>query len=239
MPSIRLSNGILKYKTHPLFLGIKRIDKEISAKNLLLLKAFLDKHHVTFGLIAGTLLGAVREKDFISHDEDIDLFFLDEQRQELLDLLPELILEGFEVARYDRRGLLSIIREGEYIDLYFFAPLCEGVRHCCGWCIPEELLLMTKEFDFKGAKYNVPADVEGFLIYEYGMDWSTPIEWADYEMPKWKRKFNEWKEIIKEILPDILFYPIAQRTEKKVLRKYMGNMERYNLFRAKSLKLPI
>ena len=35
---------------------------------------------------------------------------------------------GFKVARYDRRGLLSIIRKGEYIDLYFFKKLCSILK---------------------------------------------------------------------------------------------------------------
>ena len=239
MPSIKLSNGVLRYKTHPLFLGVKRIDKEIAAENLSLLKRFLGERNITFGLIAGTLLGAVREKDFISHDEDIDLFVLGEQKQKFLDLLPELKKEGFEVARFDRRGLLSIIRRGEYIDIYFFVPLCEGIRHCCGWCVPEELLLKTAMLEFKGDLFVAPQDYEGFLVYEYGYNWQTPIKWADFEMPKWKRKLNEWKELMKEVLPDCLFYPIANRIERKVLNKYISNMERYNRFRNTSLKIPM
>lgn len=227
MPSIKLSNGVLRYNTHPLFLGVKRIDKVIAAENLSLLKKKLEENHITFGLIAGTLLGAVREKDFISHDEDIDLFFWDEQRQELLDLLPQLMLEGFEVARYDRRGLLSIIRKGEYIDLYFFAPMCKGIRHCCGWCIPENFLLDTTELEFKGENYIVPRDYKDYLVFEYGNNWQTPIQYADFEMPKWKRTLNEWKEKTKEILPDYLFYLMVKKAEKKMIKKYEAKIAKY------------
>ena len=228
MPTIRLTQGVLKYETHPLFLGVKKINKEISAQNLAVLKVFLEKHEILFGLIAGTLLGAVREHDFISHDEDIDLFFLSEQRQKLLDLLPALILEGFEVARYDRRGLLSIIRNGEYIDLYFFTPLCDGVRHCCGWCVPEVFLLQTTMIEFKGDDYVVPQNYEEYLSYQYGETWKIPIQYANFELPKWKRFLNELKEKTKEILPDFLFYLMVRKAEKKMFKKYEAKIAKYN-----------
>ena len=239
MPRIKISSGEVKYSTRPLYLGVKKINKEIATENLLKFKELLDAEGIIFGLIAGTLLGVIREKDFISHDEDIDLFFLEEQRCNLLDLLPRMKKLGFEVARYDRRGLLSIIRKGEYIDLYFFKELCPGIRHCCGWCIPEELLINTGCVEFKGVRFLAPLDWEGFLVYEYGYNWATPIKWVDFELPTWKRKINEWKDLIKENLPDILFYPIAYRKEKKMLRMYSRNMERYNQLRNKSLKIPV
>jgi hypothetical protein len=228
MPSIKLSNGVLRYKTYPLFLGVKKINKEVAAENLSILKNFLEGHHITFGLIAGTLLGAVREKDFISHDEDIDLFLLDEQRQEFIDLLPTLQNEGFEVARYDRRGLLSIIRKGEYIDLYFFTPSVDGVRYCCGWCVPDNFILETVRIEFKGDSYLVPKDFKEYLVFEYGNDWQTPIQYADFEMPKWKRMLNEWKEKVKELLPDFLFYLMVKKAEEKMQKRYALKIAKYN-----------
>ena len=81
MPKIHTSSGTITYKTYPLYTGVKVINKEISQENLLLLKRILDNYSIFFGLIAGTLLGAVREHDFINHDEDTDLFFLEEDKQ--------------------------------------------------------------------------------------------------------------------------------------------------------------
>lgn len=229
MPKIKTENGVIEYKTHPLFLGVKKIDKEQATENLLLLKKFLDEHNVNFGLIAGTLLGAVREHDFISHDEDIDIFILGEQKQRFLSLLHKIRENGFQVARYDRRGLLSIIRKGEYIDMYFFEKHCDGIRNCCGWCVPEVFLTDTTHLEFKGELFVVPKDYIGFLEYEYGYNWMTPVQWANFELPKWQRNLHEWKEKTKELLPDFIFYPIVKRFEIKLMKKYQTCIERYNI----------
>lgn len=228
MPKIRTSLGYFKYKSHPVFVGIKRIDKKIAEENLSIIKNFLDLHEISFGLIAGTLLGAVREHDFISHDEDIDLFVLEEYKDKLIDLLPKLQDTGFMVARFDRRGLLSIIRKGEYIDLYFFKKIGKGIRHCCGWCIPETYLINTTSFTFKNNVYMVPTEYEQYLRYQYGENWKTPIQYANFELPKWKRKLYEWKECIKEVLPDCIFYSLVKKSETLMFNKYRDRIAKYN-----------
>ena len=43
MPSVMTSHGAIRYKTIPLFPGVKRIDKEIAFENLCLLKSILGK----------------------------------------------------------------------------------------------------------------------------------------------------------------------------------------------------
>ena len=92
---------------------------EVSKLNLLDLKQQLNHNRVPFGIIYGTLLGAVREQYFLAHDDDVDIFMLDENRKKLLSLLINFRKLGFEVARYEG-DLLSIIRKGDYIDIYFF-----------------------------------------------------------------------------------------------------------------------
>ena len=73
---IKTPIGAYYYKYIPIFLGIKPINKVVAKENLLLLKGILDKNNVLFMLSFGTLLGAAREHDFITHDEDIDLVMM-------------------------------------------------------------------------------------------------------------------------------------------------------------------
>ena len=71
-------------------------------------------------MIFGTLLVAVREKNFIIHDEDIDIYIFNEDKDKILELIYEFKKFGFDVARYEKKSLFSIIRNNEYINFYFF-----------------------------------------------------------------------------------------------------------------------
>ena len=129
MPRIKTTNGYIRYTTHPIYPGIKRIDKKLATENLLLLKDILDRNNISYVLIAGTLLGIVRENDFIDHDEDIDIVLPEEYRQQFFDCLHQIIDAGFNIARYDRRGLISIILI--FTCLRNFAMISEHV--VVGW----------------------------------------------------------------------------------------------------------
>jgi len=131
--TISTSKGKYRYRFVPIFEGFKLIDKKIANENLQLLKRICERNQLQFILMFGTLLGAVREHDFIDHDEDIDLVMDKKDLPAFLDMLFELRENGFEMARYERRGFLSIIRKGEYIDIYFFQPYPEDseLRYCC------------------------------------------------------------------------------------------------------------
>lgn len=229
MPIIKTSTGDIHYKTQVIYLGVKQIDKKIAEENLLDLKKVLDDEGIRFMLIAGTLLGAVREHDFITHDEDIDLAFLNEDKQRVFDILPKLINIGFKIARYDKRELMSIIRNGEYIDLYFFKPKKgeHGVRTCSGWLILDKFLTRYGELNFKGEKFYVPEDYKEFLKCEYGDDWMTPVKWFDYQMPWWKLKLFALKEHIKDWLPMFIMKPLLVKVEARNETIYRKRLNRY------------
>lgn len=227
MPYIQTSNGKIHYTTYPLYVGVKRIDKQIARENLLLFKKIVDSYHISFGLIAGTLLGAVREHDFIEHDEDIDLFLKEEDKRHLFDILPQLLDNDFEIARYDRRGLISIIRKGEYIDLYFFSEYGNDIRICSGWCIPACFLTELTELSFQDALFKVPKNYIAYLEFEYGESWHIPIPYANFEMPRWRIIFFKIKEKIKDILPDWLYFYWARKSEADLKEYYMKKIDIY------------
>ena len=108
---IKTTAGVYKYDFRPLFPGIKRINKIIAKENLLLVKNILDKEELPFMLAYGTLLGAVREHDFIAHDEDIDLIVMKEYFDHFVALLFIFRTKGFEVVRYEQKGFLSPHRQ--------------------------------------------------------------------------------------------------------------------------------
>ena len=225
MAKIKTDNGVIVYTPYPIYMGIKVIDKAKATENLKLLKLILEKNNIDFMLYFGTLLGAIRENDYISHDEDIDLALLEEDKMKFFNCLPEIIEQGFEIARYDRKGLLSIIRNGEYIDFYFFRKKDEIVRTCSGILVPEVFLINRTRIEFYGEQFSAPADYEGFLEFRYGANWRTPIKWANYEMPFYKRLLQVVKLKIKDNLPDCLYFRIAEYFERKQERFFQPKVE--------------
>jgi len=175
MKKINTTNGVYEYKEKHFENGIKKIDRDVARDNLLSLKSLLDSNNVLFGLIYGTLLGAIRENNFIAHDEDTDLFMLDENKADFLDALLELREIGFEVGRYSG-SLISIIRNDEYIDIYFFKKTKTNIRECEGYIIKTTFLENLQKYTFLGKDFNIPQNPEELLVCLYGKDWKTPME---------------------------------------------------------------
>ena len=227
MPKIKTTNGIIHYKTIPLYCGFTRIDKIIEEENLLLFKEVMDKNNIPFIFLGGTLMGAVREKDFIEHDDDIDLGIDIKYLQSVIDLLPTFIERGFEIARYDRHCIISIIRKGQYVDLAFFEKYNETTSSCSGWLVLTRFLDNTCYIDFKGQQYLAPKDYKDYLRCEFGDNWMTPIAYFDFNQPKWKIAIIKLSEKIKGILPDFIYFPLKRRAEKKVAADYQHRIDVY------------
>ncbi len=173
MMKIDTINGIYEYKELSFQNGSKYIDRKVSKDNLLEVRLILEKNEICFGLIYGTLLGAIRENNFIEHDEDTDIFILAEDKEKLLSTLFELRQAGFEVGRYDGK-LLSIVRNGEYIDIYEFIKKSKSLRECDGYVIRSHYLEELKFFSFLGEMFRIPENAELLLVDLYGKDWMVP-----------------------------------------------------------------
>lgn len=215
--NIPTAKGNYSYRFVPIYQGIKPIDKEKAKENLSLLKRICNTHHLDFILFFGTLLGAIREQDFISHDEDIDIAMSITDLEHFKSLLFVLRENGFEVARFERRGLMSIIRNGEYIDIYFFTPYAKDNR--LSTCICElcevKYINNTTQMEFQGEMYTVPQDSEELLNFFYGKDWRTPIPMFNFKMNKLERVIAFTIQYIKALLPDAITEIIQDYKNKK------------------------
>lgn len=214
---IPTSKGNYLYRFIPIYPGIKPIDKEKAKENLSLLKRICNKHNLDFILFFGTLLGAIREHDFISHDEDIDIVMPISDIERFKDILFILRENGFEVARFERRGFISIIRNGEYIDIYFFSPYTEDKRLTTCICELCEVKYInnTTQMKFQGEFYTIPKESETLLEFLYGKNWRTPIPMFNFKMNRLNRIKAFTIQYIKALLPYAITEIIQDYKSKK------------------------
>lgn len=224
---IKVKDRIYKYEELPIYLGDRKIKKEVAKKNLQLLKEVLDRNNIKFCLFYGTLLGVIRENDLIEHDQDIDIFILEEDREKFMMLLFELLEYDFKVARYDIRGAMSLIRNEEYIDICFFKKSKDipEARVCCLEYVPEIFFKKTVKINFLGRMYDIPENYKDFLLFEYGKNWKVPIE---YKYNKIQKVKNYIMALLKKYLPQSIkkiFYSIKENKCKKIYTKKLLNFE--------------
>lgn len=226
MEKINIEGKEFILKKETLFLGRKKINKKIATKNLIDFKNIMTKNKVAFLLGYGTLLGAIREHDFISHDEDIDILMLEEDKVEFFNVLIELQKIGFNLCRYDKRGLLSIMREGEYIDLYFFHKYKNGIYKCAGEFVEKDFLYKKQKIYFLNTEFDIPKNAEELLKFWYGDNWKIPVNYSKNSNKFFSLKLAVFKEKLKGNLPKFMKNMIYFLLEKKNEKIFMKKLKR-------------
>ena len=159
--------------------GSFKINSSMAEENLKLFKKVLDDNNVSFWLIFGTCLGAVRDAAFIEHDIDTDVGIAIEDKERVCALANQFGAVGFSLMRTNEKGdLLSWIRNDEYIDIYFWSRnrrqfLWDYWTYNGGYRSPVPLDSFA-EINFLGEQFLVPANPELYLRRQYGSDWRTP-----------------------------------------------------------------
>ena len=167
-------------------------------------------------LTGGLLIGIVRNDDFQPWKPVFDVYILREDEERFKDILWLLIDAGFEIARYERRGRYYLVRNGEYIKVFVLTKVCSDVRHTgSSDFIHEKYIQNTVKWDFKGLQLNVPAEVDEYLEFQYGKDWTVPkqtVKYSTNRFVRYKYWINTWTL---DHLPDNLYYKWILNHRKK------------------------
>lgn len=227
MPYIKTSKGKLFYKPISLYLGIKQIDREIAFDNLRVIIQVLKEATIQVSPAFGTLLGIIRDNNFIEWDEDIDLFVLKEDKERLIDSFWKLKEHGFELVRVERCDhLFSVMRNGEYIDFYIMDSISPEIRTGYGDLFMfEKYLIDLIEWDFRGLTISIPRHYEECLEFLYD-DWRTPIKYANFALSNMairKAKFKTW---LKTLLPFNIRFKLLKIHHKKDLDKFISKCQK-------------
>ncbi|MCK9795022.1 LicD family protein [Isoptericola sp. 4D.3] len=143
-------------------------------------------------LAYGTLLGAVREGNFLAHDDDIDLLVpIDaatrEDAEKVLGRLhDELRSKGWKVSRPNSYTNFHLIDPATRLHVDVFPLLVDGestqlhMEKMQLRAIPTSVVLPPSTFTFLGEEMLAPAQPEAFLAERYGDDWRTPDPFYDW-----------------------------------------------------------
>ena len=162
---------------------------ELARKDLVKVNKAFKEAGISFFLMFGTLLGAVREGDLISYDKDIDLGILYEDSYKLEKA--QKIFEKYGIFLEGKRRRKSDTPIEKFV---FFGETVWGIEvmtlHLIGdkyWHIDssdwrgamlaphkKEWLDVLEEIDFLGDKFPIPSNSEEVLKSFYGSKWRIP-----------------------------------------------------------------
>lgn len=167
-----------------------RSDEELEARLVDLVAATraLDRTGVDWRLSCGALLGAVRGRDFVPWDWDVEIYVRSEDARPRADRIDaELRAAGFEVKGSDAEGAWERLCRrdgGDRIGVHGFDLLPDGDggvhRRRRRYNHPADLWDGDAAMiELRGWHFRTFSDPERFLEYSYGEDWQTPLRTAD------------------------------------------------------------
>lgn len=184
--------------------------KKLFAKNrLAVIKEFdylLTMNNINYSIAFGTLLGAVREGGFISHDMDIDAAIWYETDYRQIERI--LTSNGFELIRraetdngnFSRED--TYVKDGVLIDIFTFYPYNDNLSYTTvfvpfdgcetfdesikkiGGVMPVQLLLpyskITERIPFESIDLPAIINRNDFILAKYGDNWRKPDPSYEY-----------------------------------------------------------
>lgn len=211
------------------------INREVSLENMIIAQKILRKYGIEPFLHYGTALGAVREKDFIAHDDDVDFGLYGSDKESFLKAIPELEKNGFSIKYIRDDGyektldinnternfrMYKLFRKDQALD--FFMAFKKNTLLGPRWdidgrvTIPYRFLYSLDTIEFLGHQFAIPHDVIGFLINLYGKTWNVPIRNTTSRIG-WVTRLKKMKNPLK--IPFYVKRYLSEKKRKKQLKK--------------------
>ncbi|PKL07276.1 MAG: hypothetical protein CVV53_00400 [Spirochaetae bacterium HGW-Spirochaetae-9] len=156
-------------------------DREAAFENLIIMRDTLARHGIKMFLSFGTLLGAVRGKDFIPYDDDVDIGIFDTDSEGFVEAVSELSSQGLFLTQcWENKRFYAFERKGEFVDV-FTAMKKRRFLHD-RWdldtraSVPARHLDTLEAIDFKGEHFFIPFEAPLLLRNLYGKNWRIPIQ---------------------------------------------------------------
>lgn len=141
---------------------------------------FLNKHNITYWIIGGTTLGAVRHNDIVPWDDDADIGIFEDDMKKLLYLKEELADDGYEIIFYWKIfKFRKINQEYPFIDIFCYKKHNDRYimnREDLVSVWPNEYYLDSELFPLKKYKF-------GRLLLNGP---KYPLDYLDRMYPNWR-----------------------------------------------------
>lgn len=191
--------------TRPLAQQEPEIVHELLDVSAELLRVLREQGGVPAFVAYGTLLGAVRDRRLIAHDNDIDLAYVSEHPHPV-----DVAREGMRIERLLRDAGYSVRRgSGSRLNIrvklsdrslrgidVFTAHWVDGIFYMpsdTGFALPRDAILPLSEVELHGHLMPAPARSEELLAATYGESWATPDPAFKYQTPRpLFRRLNGW-----------------------------------------------
>lgn len=156
----------------------------------------LDAFEIPFFAMQGTALGLHRDRGFVPHEQDIDLGVLAEHLiPKAMEVATDLLRRGYDVeviqvpftrprtlvAWKQLRGhvvKVDIVGMVRWRNLRFTETLARPYQDEPYAIVHEAstVELWDKSIEVWGRRFNLPKEIEQYLLCEYGPSWTTPKE---------------------------------------------------------------
>lgn len=149
----------------------------------------LEEHNILYFIHSGTLLGSVREKNIIPHDDDIDIAVFPHDIEYLLSDEFENELKKYNlkfIPFKTNKGIIKLkdlnSKHGIFIDIFIFRKNGHKIEYDSevsrnlwknGWFDEKELFPLTL-YSLGNIKLLGPNDPYPYLTRHYGKDWNIP-----------------------------------------------------------------
>lgn len=198
-----------KSALRPIYYPIKTLfrksrNKAFRKKGLSVLMDFhkcMEQNGYHYTLAFGTLLGAVREKGFIRHDLDIDVYLWNEEWNDRLRQCLRSYGFDLESAFLVDDGLSgreeTYIKDGVSIDIFYIYPAVNQLPYCCDFispyydaptretCMKKYGGLQPRRLEmpfeqkrelckFETVELYIPQNAKELLEFRYGKDFMIP-----------------------------------------------------------------
>tara|TARA_B110000003_G_C16644652_1_gene531542 strand:+ start:346 stop:1677 length:1332 start_codon:yes stop_codon:yes gene_type:complete len=187
-----------------------RTNKQLSERNKTLqkIKKILDDLKIIFFLEGGALLGAIRNKNFIKWDHDVEVGVFSDRinNEKILKILNKAHNSKLKIDFVDSRtnNLKINLREHDHtkFSILGFKETKKNLERDM-YKYPSKFFSPLDNINFLGKNYRIPNNVKDFLKWTYG-DWQTEVKSRDIRVYYDAKAINSiFKIYIKKIIPRI------------------------------------